>query len=76
MATRKRYRLKKRIKNFIFFYSFIGILFVASYTLSRYVQTTEGTGGIDIAKFKVSVNDKNVTDGNPFILNYKEINYI
>ncbi len=73
MAIKKKYRLKKRIKNFIVFYSFICILFVASYTLSRYVETSTETGGIDIAKFNVSVNDKNVIDGKPFILNYKEI---
>ena len=72
MSTRKKYKLK-RIRNFLIFYMFICILFVASYTLSRYVETTEGTSGLEIAKFNVTVNDINVTEGNPFILNYKDI---
>lgn len=72
MSTRKKYKLK-RIKNFLIFYMFVCILFVASYTLSRYVETTEGTSGLGIAKFSVTVNDINVTEGNPFILNYKDI---
>ena len=72
MATRKKYRLKKRIKNFLVFYTIVCTLFVASYTLSRYVGTTTLTNGIDIAKFNVSVNDIDVKDGAPIQFNFSE----
>ncbi len=72
MATRKKYRLKKRIKNFLVFYTIVCTLFVASYTLSRYVGTTTVTNGIDIAKFNVSVNDIDVKDGAPIQFNFSE----
>ncbi len=71
MATRK-YRSKKKIKNFFIFYTFLCILFVASYTLSRYVEVEQGTSSIDIAKFNVSVNDINVSDGIPVQFNFSE----
>ena len=72
MATRKKYRLKKRIKNFLIFYTIVCTLFVASYTLSRYVETSIGIGGIDIAKFNVSVNDIDVTDGTPIKFDFND----
>ena len=72
MATRKKYRLKKKIKNFLIFYTIVCTLFVASYTLSRYVGTTTVTNGIDIAKFNVSVNDIDVKDGTPIKFNFND----
>ena len=72
MGKRKKYRLKKRVKNFLIFYVIVCTLFVASYTLSRYVETTSGMGGIGIAKFKVSVNDVNVSDGTLIQFNSSE----
>ena len=72
MATRRRYRLKKRVKNFLIFYTIVCVLFVASYTLSRYVETSIGIGGIDIAKFNVSVNDIDVTDGTPIKFDFND----
>ena len=68
----KKYRLKKRIKNFLVFYICLCILFVASYTLSRYVQVEQGTSGIDFAKFDVSINDISVSDGIPIQFNFSE----
>ncbi len=72
MPQKRKYRLKKRIKNFLIFYIFVSILFVASYTLSRYVEVTQGMGGIEIAKFNVSVNDVSVKDGTPIQFNFSE----
>ena len=72
MAKRKKYRLKKRVKNFLIFYTFICILFLSNYTLSRYIESTEETVGIDIAKFKVTVNDINVSDGIPIQFNFSD----
>ena len=74
MATTRKNKFKKRVKNFLVFYTFIGILFVASYTFSRYVEVTQGTGGIDIAKFNVMVNGEDVTEDQPFILDYQKDN--
>ena len=75
MATRSKYRLKKRVKNFLIFYSIVCILFVASYTLSRYVGSTSVTGGLDIAKFNVSVNDIDVKDGTPIKFDISDSKY-
>ena len=72
MTIREKYRLKKRIKNFLIFYLFVCILFIVSYTLSRYVAKTEGNGGMDIAKFNVTINDINVQDGIPIQFNFSE----
>ena len=70
----KRYKQKqkKNIMNFLLFYTIICIFFIASYTLSRYVNTTSGSTGISIAEFKVIVNDINVNGDKPFILNFSE----
>ena len=72
MATRRKYRLKKRIKNFLIFYIIICTLFVASYTLSRYVNIASGTISIDIAKFNVSVNDIDIKEGRPIEFNISD----
>ena len=63
MDTERKCRTKKRIKNFLIFYTLICILLIISYTLSRYVEVVQGTSGIDIAGFKVSVNGVDVRDG-------------
>lgn len=67
-AKRYKEKQKKNIKNFIIFYICISILFIASYTVSRYVNTTTGSPEIGIAKFNVTVNNKSVTEGLPFEL--------
>lgn len=72
MAKRK-YRLKKKIKNFLIFYLFIAILFVASYTISRYVEVASGNGNIEIAKFNVTLNDIDVTEGETISLDYNNL---
>ncbi len=69
MATKKKYRLKKKVKNFLIFYSFICVVFISSYTFSRYITATSGNLELKIARFNVLVNDTNVLADNPFILN-------
>ena len=76
MTMISKYRLKKRIKNFLIFYVIVCILFVASYTLSRYVETSQGVSGIEVAKFNVSVNDENIRDGKPVLFNFSETSKI
>ena len=70
----KRYKQKqkKNFMNFLIFYTIICIFFIASYTLSRYVNTTTGSAGIGIAKFKVNVNDISVVENKPFELKFSE----
>lgn len=68
MAIENKAKFKKRINNFILFYGFICITFFASYTFSRYIDTTSGNSQIDIAKFNVTVNGQNVTNDDPFYL--------
>ena len=71
-AKRYKEKQKKNIKNFIIFYICISILFIASYTLSRYVNTTTGSPEIGIAKFDVTVNNMSVTENEPFELNFSD----
>ncbi len=63
---RKRYRLKKRIKNFLIFYCCIAFLFIANYTFARYITTTSSTSQIGVANFQVKVNDVDVVLGETF----------
>lgn len=71
-AKRYKEKQKKNIKNFIIFYICISILFIAGYTLSRYVNTTTGSPEIGIAKFNVTVNDIDVTANKPFELIFSD----
>ena len=70
----KRYKQKKKknLMNFLIFYTIICIFFIASYTLSRYVDKATGSAGISIAQIKVTVNEINVNEDKPFILNFSE----
>ena len=72
MVTSRKYRLKQRIKNFLIFYIIVDILFIASYTLSRYAGATLGTSTIDIAKFNVSVNNINIKDSTPIQFDFSD----
>lgn len=69
MTMKRKHRCKKRTEQFLIFYIFISILFVASYTLSRYVEVISKNGEIDIAKFNVVINDVHVKDGAPIQFN-------
>ena len=71
-GRRYKQRQKKNLMNFLIFYAIICIFFIASYTLSRYVNTTSGSTGIGIAKFKVNVNDISVIENKPFELKFSE----
>ena len=71
-GKRYKHKQKKNLTNFLIFYTIICIFFIASYTLSRYVNTTSGFTGIGIAKFKVNVNDIDVVENNPFELKFSE----
>lgn len=72
--SRRRYKhkQKKNFINFLIFYTIICIFFIASYTFSRYVNIISGSTGIDIAKFKVNVNDISVTENKPFELKFSK----
>lgn len=61
--------LKKRIKKFLVFYIFLCVTLLTSYTLAKYVKTVDSTSAMNIAKFNVSINDVNVTEGEPIIFN-------
>ncbi len=68
-------RYKQREKNFLIFYVFICIFFVLSYTLSRYITAiTDNSASTGIAKFNVTVNEINVTEGQPFEINLSQSN--
>ena len=71
-GKRYKHKQKKNFMNFLIFYTIICIFFIASYTLSRYVNTTSGITGIGIAKFKVNVNDISVAENKPFELKFSE----
>ena len=71
-GKRYKHKQKKNFMNFLIFYTIICIFFIASYTLSRYVNTTSGSTGIGIAKFKVNVNDISVIENKPFELKFSE----
>ncbi len=72
--SRKRFRRKqkKNVMNFLIFYAVICVFFIASYTFSRYVTTISDSTEIEFAKFKVTVNDINVTENKPFELKFSE----
>lgn len=59
--TREKYRFIKKCKNFLVFYCLISILFISSYTFSRYVTTTEGSSSLQVAKPVLSLNKKSET---------------
>ncbi len=65
---KEKYKLKDKALKFIVVYSLICLTFIASYTFSRYVDTTSGTYQISVAKFNVKVNGTSVTDGKEFNL--------
>lgn len=71
-GKRYKHKQKKNLMNFLIFYTIICIFFIASYTLSRYVNTTSGSAGIGIAKFKVNVNDISVIENKSFELKFSE----
>ena len=71
-GKRYKHKQKKNFMNFLIFYTIICIFFIASYTLSRYVNTTSGSAEISIAKFKVNVNDINVAENKPFELKFSQ----
>lgn len=72
MTVMREERTKKKLKRFLILYLLLWIVFITSYTFSKYIYTT--TSGIDgsIAKFKVSVNDVNVKEGVPIQFNFSE----
>ena len=69
MKKGKRYkRSKKRLSNFLWFYSILVILTFSLYTFSRYTQTSTINSTSNIANFNVKVNDVEIDGDGTFDL--------
>lgn len=64
----EQHKLKNKTFKFITIYTLICLTFIASYTFSRYIDTTSESYQISVAKFKVKVNNVSVTEGKEFDL--------
>lgn len=68
MSKGKRFKTKKkkRLVNFIAFYTILVFFMFINYTFSRYTVTTGKTATIEIAKFTIKVNETTVEQSNTF----------
>lgn len=68
MTLREKYTIKnkKRFKQFICFYSMLCIMLVVYLSMARYKKTSEGYAKIDIANWKIEVNEQQLTSDNNY----------
>lgn len=53
----KNYKFRKRLKNFFVVYFIIALLFFSNYSFSRYIETSNGVGTIEIATPVLTLNN-------------------
>ena len=71
MKKGKRYKSnKKRLTNFLWFYTIVSILLIFGYTFSRYLAKVEPEGIMNIAKFNVKVNNVDIIENEAFTLDF------
>lgn len=66
MTLKEKYAIKNknRIKQLIFFYSFLVLFFLLYSSFARYEHVSEGFAKIELANWKFMLNGKNVTSAN------------
>lgn len=62
MNLRTRYKSsgKRRLARFFMFYSFLAVTLLFYSSLARYVAVTENTPTIEVASWKIQVNENNI----------------
>ncbi len=70
MLDNKQYKKirKKRINNFLLFYTFIVLFLCFNMTLSKYGAIGTTNGKISIAAWEIKINNENIETSNTFLL--------
>ncbi len=71
MLDNKRYKeiRKKRLNNFLLFYTFIILFLCFNMTISKYGSIGTTKANISIAAWKIKINNENIETSNTFVLN-------
>ncbi len=71
MLDNKQYKKirKKRLSNFLLFYTFIILFLCFNMTLSKYGSIGTTKANISIAAWEIKINNENIETSNTFLLN-------
>lgn len=71
MLDNKKYKeiRRKRLNNFLLFYTFIILFLCFNMTISKYGAIGKANSNISIAAWKIKINNENIETSNTFLLN-------
>lgn len=71
MLDNKKYKeiRRKRLNNFLLFYTFIILFLCFNMTISKYGAIGKANSNISIAAWKIKINNENIETSNTFVLN-------